>query len=77
MPYGGTSDNMRLETESVPIIRSNIKKLDVGRIDAFITYIPDTYNVFEELGIEPYPHAKDKPIAIHEDSLVRRGVSKE
>ena len=75
MPYGKTFDNSGLKTESVSTINSNILKLKKGRIDAFIAYVPDAYAAYSEMGIEPQTHAKDKPLAIHEDSLICRGVS--
>lgn len=77
MPYGNTFDNAGLNVEMVKSIESNIKKLDKGRIDAFIAYVPDAYDAFKSLGIPPYPHDLDKPIAIHEDCLVCRGVPPE
>jgi len=75
MPYGKTFDNFGLRTDPVKTIRSNILKLEKGRIDAFIAYVPDAYNVFEEMGIEPLPHTKNNPMAVHEDSLICKGVS--
>ena len=75
MPYGKTFDNSGLKVELVNTIAQNIKKLKVGRIYAFIAYIPDAYTVFEKMGMKPLPHAKDKPVAVHEDNLVCKGVS--
>lgn len=75
MPYGRTFDNFGLKTEPVKTIKSNILKLEKGRIEAFIAYVPDAYNVFDEMGIEPFPHAKNKPMAVHEDSLICKDVS--
>lgn len=77
MPYGKTFEKAKLNTEAVKTIEQNIKKLNRGRIDAFVAYVPDAYAAFQKLGIEPYPHAKDKPIAVHEDALVCKGVSKQ
>lgn len=74
MPYGKTFDNAGLNVEAVKSIESNIKKLDKGRIDAFIAYVPDAYDAFEKLGIQPYPHDIDNPLAVHEDCLVCRDV---
>lgn len=77
MPYGNTFDNAGLNVEMVKSIQSNIKKLDKGRIDAFIAYVPDAYDAFKSLEIPPYPHDLDKPIAVHEDCLVCRDVPPE
>jgi hypothetical protein len=75
MPYGKTFDSLGLKTEPVKTIKSNILKLEKGRLDAFIAYVPDAYTIFDELGMDPLPHAKNKPMAVHEDSLVCKGVS--
>ncbi len=77
MPYGKTFDEAGLSTDEVPAIEQNIRKLDAGRIDAFIAYVPDAYDTFEKLGIPPYPHDVDNPIAVHEDCLVCRDVPSE
>lgn len=75
MPYGNTFDAAGLNTSTVTTIEANIKKLQAGRIDAFVAYVPDVYAAFEGLGMKPLPHDADNPIAIHEDSLVCKGVS--
>ncbi|MFT7374148.1 MAG: hypothetical protein ACI8VC_000203 [Candidatus Endobugula sp.] len=74
MPYGKTFDTAGLNTKSVSTIELNINKLDSGRIDAMVSYVPDAYAAFESLGIPPFPHNKDKPIAVHPDSLVCKDV---
>lgn len=75
MPYGKKFDASGVSPKLVSDIKTNIKKIDSGRIDAFLAYYPDAYTVFEELGVEPYPHDKEHPIAEHPDSLVCRGTS--
>nr|WP_319492843.1 transporter substrate-binding domain-containing protein [uncultured Desulfobacter sp.] len=77
MPYGKTFDASGLNVEYAKTIELNIKKLDKGRLDAFIAYVPDAYDAFKNLNVEPYPHDVDNPIAVHEDCLVCRGVSAE
>ncbi len=77
MPYGKSFESAGLKTEGVPSIEQNIKKLDKGRIDAFVAYVPDAYDAFKRLGIPPYPHDVDNPIAVHEDCLVCRDVPSE
>ncbi len=77
MPYGNTFENAGLNLEPTKTIENNIKKLDKGRIDAFVAYVPDAYIAFKNLGIASYPHDPAKPIAVHEDCLVCRGVSQE
>lgn len=75
MPYGTHFENAHLTIAYVDTIEQNIKKLALGRIDAFIAYVPDAYNVFRKLNMSPLPHNIDKPIAIHQDRLVCKGVS--
>lgn len=53
------------------------KKVQIGRIDAFIAYVPDAYNAFRGLGIAPLPHDVAHPVAVHLDSLVCRNVQPE
>lgn len=77
MPYGKKFDASGISPKLVSDIKTNIKKIDSGRIDAFIAYFPDAYTVFEELGIDPYPHDVEHPIAVHPDSLVCRGTEAE
>ncbi|OUS02436.1 hypothetical protein A9Q81_08615 [Gammaproteobacteria bacterium 42_54_T18] len=74
MPYGKKFDASGISPKLVSDIKTNIKKIDSGRIDAFIAYYPDAYTVFEELGIDPYPHDVEHPIAVHPDSLICRGT---
>ncbi len=75
MPYGKKFEMSGIEPQLTSDITKNIRKLDSGRIDAFIAYVPDAYLVFEELGVPPYPHDKANPIAVHPDSMVCRGTS--
>jgi len=77
MPYGKKFDASGISPKLVSDIKTNIKKIDSGRIDAFIAYYPDAYTVFEELGIDPYPHDVEQPVAVHPDSLLCRGTSDE
>ena len=77
MPYGKKFDASGISPKLVSDIQTNIKKLDSGRIDAFIAYYPDAYTVFAELGIDPYPHDVEQPIAVHPDSLICRGTAGE
>jgi len=77
MPYGKSFENIKLNTQAVPKLELNIKKVQKGRIDAFIAYIPDAYNAFRQLGMEPLPHDVANPVAVHPDSLVCRNVQPE
>lgn len=74
MPYGKKIDASGIKLKLVSEIQTNIKKLNSGRIDAFVAYVPDAYAAFETLNIPVYPHDKENPIAIHPDSLVCRGT---
>lgn len=71
MPYGNEFDSMGLNATGAGTIESNIKKVQAGRLDAFLGYVPDAWTAFEALGMDPLPHA-EKPIAIHEDSILCR-----
>ncbi len=75
MPYGTNFEKAQLTVHYVDTIEQNIQKLLLGRIDAFIAYVPDAYNVFRKLKMKPLPHNIQKPMAIHEDRLVCKGVS--
>ena len=74
MPYGNILKNTQFNIDYVDTIEQNIKKLALGRIDAFIAYVPDAYNVFNKLNMKPLPHNKAKPLAIHPDRLVCKNV---
>ncbi len=70
MNYGKTIGKSGVDLELVSDLKLNIKKLQAGRIDAFIEYIPDAYVAFEKLKLEPFPHVKDKPLVIHNDTVL-------
>lgn len=61
--------------QPVNSIEQNVDKLDKGRIDAFIDFVPDVYLAASALGIDPHPHTKGTPLERHPDSLVCRAVS--
>lgn len=75
MPYGKTFDGAALKVEIASTLASNFKKLQRGRLDAVVAYIPDAYIYFMEQGIEPFPHDVDKPLVTHDDALLCRGVA--
>lgn len=77
MPYGETFDKMALKTEAAQTIKANIKKVMSGRLDAFVAYVPDAYQAFKDMNMEPLPHDRDNPVAVHDDCLVCREVSGE
>ena len=74
MPYGNKFDKAGLKLSSVSDIEKNVKKLDGGRIGAFVAYVPDAYLAFKGMGKPEYTHDKENPIAVHPDSMVCRGV---
>jgi len=73
MPYGKTIESSGLPLGLARTIEGNIKMLQRGRIDAFIAYIPDAYDAFLNLGLDPFPHTPDNPIVVHQDALLCRG----
>lgn len=77
MPYGKTFDTTGIESLEVSELKEHLDLLARGHIDAFMAYAPDIYEMFRSEGIEPFPHTRDTPYAIHPDSLVCRGVSDE
>ncbi|MBE9065028.1 ABC transporter substrate-binding protein, partial [cf. Phormidesmis sp. LEGE 11477] len=72
MPYGDQIESADLKLVEARTIEANVKKLEAGRIDAFIAYVPDAYSAFENMGIDNLPHAEDTPVAVHEDALLCR-----
>lgn len=77
MPYGKTLENINLILYQNRSIVSNIRMLDINRIDYMVEYIPDAYEAFRSLNLEPYPFDIDRPIAVHPDSLVCKDVSRD
>lgn len=74
MPYGKSVETSNLDFNIVNKLKQNVLMLDMGRIDAIIAYVPDIYQVFEELNRRPFPHDKANPLEVHRDSLICRGV---
>lgn len=72
MPYGAQVTSSGLKLIEARTIEANVRKLEAGRIDAFIAYVPDAYSAFENMGIDKLPHAENTPIAVHEDALLCR-----
>ncbi len=70
MPYGNNVESSGARFMRVDKLAQNIKKLERGRLDYMVAYTPDVYDVFDTLGKTPFPHAKNAPVAIHEDSLL-------
>jgi len=75
MNYGKSFNNANLKVSAANSLEQNIKKLEGGRTDAMVAFIPDAYLTFKSMGKSEFPHAKDKPVAVHKDALVCRGVS--
>ena len=76
MPYGKSFDNANLEIEATSSIVTNINKLMNHRLHYMVAYVPDAYDAFESLGLEPFPHQVDVPLAVHADALVCKGNTK-
>lgn len=72
MPYGNEIDSSDLKFIKARDIETNIKRLKQGQIDVFIAYWPDTDAAFDKAGISPLTHAKDSPLAVHDDQVVCR-----
>lgn len=73
MRYGITIERAGVIDVRSPSVAANINLLSRGRLDAMIAYIPDAYLAFEQLGLEPFPHAYEHPLVVHEDALVCKG----
>ena len=54
MPYGKEVENS-IELLRVRSIKENVKALKKGSIDYFIAYVPDAYQTFRDLKMEPLP----------------------
>jgi len=72
VPLGSKVYSAGLNLKKSPSIKANIKKLQKGRLDAFLAYWPDVYTAFDELNISPFPHVIDTPVSIHNDTLLCR-----
>jgi len=75
MHYGRSIDQAEFIKKEVDSLEQNILLLQSKRIDAFVAYAPDIYEEFKRMDLIPFTHDKNNPIAVHEDSLVCRGVS--
>jgi hypothetical protein len=74
MIYGKSYDGANLKASEANTLEQNIKKLETGRIDAMVAYVPDAYLAFMGMGKKHFPHMTEKPAAVHDDALVCRGV---
>ncbi len=75
MNYGKGFAAAQLKISMVNDLAQNIKKLEMGRIEAVIAYIPDMYLTLSDLNKPMLPHDAAKPLAIHKDALVCKGVA--
>ncbi|MEH6347143.1 MAG: ABC transporter substrate-binding protein [Bermanella sp.] len=74
MNFGKSFVAANLKASEANNLEQNIKKLENGRIDAMVAYVPDAYLAFSGMGKGEFPHAKNQPVAVHNDALVCRGV---
>lgn len=70
MPYGKNYEASGLNVELVNSIKQNIEKVKLGRIDAFIAYVPDALDAFKEMKISPFYYDINNPVAVHQDSIL-------
>ncbi len=70
MPYGQTVERSGLSLELAATDEANIDKLKAGSADAMIAYVPDAYMAFESKRTAVFPYVKDRPIAVHPDSVL-------
>lgn len=77
MPYGKRFDDANITKFPVSDLREHLSLMELGLIDAFLAYVPDIYNMFQEEGVKPYPHAAEYPYALHLDALSCKGVPSE
>ena len=68
--YGNKVDTSGVKLTLVNSLDKNIKKLQSGRIDAMIDFVPDVYLALESLGVPELPHDKSNPVAVHNDSVI-------
>ena len=72
MPYGNKVEGAGLNLVKAKTDEANVKKLNAGRIDAFLAYTPDMLTLFQNMGIEPLSYDESRPIAVHEDTVLCR-----
>lgn len=72
MPYGFKFEALQLDIEWVDDIDQNIRKIQAGRIDAFVAYIPDIWAAFKKNGMPQdfLSYRADKPLLVHEDAFL-------
>lgn len=70
MPYGRTIDKAGLSLDLAANDEINIEKMKAGSADAMIAYVPDAYLAFESKRTPVFPHQKDRPVAVHPDSVI-------
>jgi len=75
LPYGKRFTEAGLNLDVADSLKQNFGKLERNRVDVVVAYVPDAYIFFDEIDTRSYPHAIDYPLAIHNDSLVCKGVS--
>ncbi len=68
MPYGPEFDKLALNVSYSNNIEQSIKKVNAGRLDAFIAYVPDAWFAFQALNMEMLPHGK--AVITHEDGFL-------
>lgn len=73
MPLGRSIENSDLPLLRPNSIESSIKMLQRGRVDAFLAYVPDAYEIFKRLNLTPFPHNAENPLFWHEDRIVCKG----
>lgn len=74
LPYGKSVDAAKLNLVAVRDLPKLLTLLEKRRIDVFLAFVPDVYVMFNEMNMTPLPHDPEKPIVVHPDALVCRGV---
>ena len=68
--FDGYKHTIKLDIEEVRDIELNYKKLLAGRIDAFMAYTPDIWNLLGQKDLSKLSYDKNNPFYVHPESIV-------
>ncbi|WDE07079.1 hypothetical protein SG34_009405 [Thalassomonas viridans] len=67
-------DKKFFHVQNAASLEANLARLKLGRVEAALAWFPDSDLLFAQNNIEPYPHDKAFPVAVHNDAFVCKGV---